>query len=307
MFSFLKKKSRADVLGLEISEQGLSLAVAKPDSEGQLKITACFSKKCSKSEYLENIKNWVSENNLGGLACHVVLSSSQYKIFPVEKPQVEDAELADAVRWKVKDLLDYPIDEAVIDVFEFPSDALRGRAEQVSVVSSRKPIIQNLVNIIDDAGLTLLTIDIVDLAIRNIASKMVEHENQTAALLYLRAGNGMIVLIKNNTLYFSRHFDFSLEALNNVEQQDNVIQHLALEIQRSFDYFDSQMAQVPPQILYLIGPTPQLPLANMLGGSISAQVKVFDMSVCFGESHKTTQDDINGLAAMGSASKEGSF
>ena len=117
----------------------------------------------------------------------------------------------------------------------------------------------------------------------------------------------MIVLIKNDMLYFSRHFDFSLEALNNVEQQDNVIQHLALEVQRSFDYFDSQMAQVPPQLLYLIGPTPQIPLANMLGGSISAQVKVIDMSICFGEQHKTTQDDINGLAAMGSALKEGPF
>jgi MSHA biogenesis protein MshI len=307
LFSFLKKKSRAGVLGLEVSDQGLSLAVAKPDSNGQLQITACFSKKCGKSEYLANIKSWVSENNLSGFACHIVLSSSQYKTFPIEKPQVEDAELTDAVRWKVKDLLDYPIDEAVIDVFEFPSDALRGRPEQVSVVSSRAAVIQPLVTLIDDAGLTLLTIDVVDLALRNVASRLVENDNQTAALLYLRAGNGMIVLIKNKTLYFSRHFDFSLEALNNVEQQDNVIQHLALEVQRSFDYFDSQMGQVPPQILYLIGPTPQIPLANMLGGSISAQVKVIDMSICFGDQHKTTQDDINGFLAMGSALKEGLF
>jgi MSHA biogenesis protein MshI len=78
-------------------------------------------------------------------------------------------------------------------------------------------------------------------------------------------------------------------------------------VQRSFDYFDSQMGQVPPQILYLIGPTPQIPLANMLGGSISAQVKVIDMSICFGDQHKTTQDDINGFLAMGSALKEGLF
>jgi MSHA biogenesis protein MshI len=307
LFAFFKKKSHAGILGLEISDQGISLAVAKPDNTGQLKIIKCFSKKCSKSEYLEHIKSWVSENNLSGFDCHVVLSSSQYKTFPVEKPQVEDTELADAVRWKIKDLLDYPIDDAVIDVFEFPSDALRGRSEQVSVVSAKKNTIQALVNLISDAGLNLLTIDIVDLALRNIASRLIETENQTVALLYLRAGNGMIVLIKNNVLYFSRHFDFSLEALNDVEQQDNVIQHLALEVQRSFDYFDSQMAQVPPQQLYLIGPTPQLPLANMLGGSISAQVKVFDMSVCFGDQHKTTQDDINALVAMGSALKEGSL
>ena len=305
MFSFFKKKSHTDILGIEISSQGLSLAVAKPDANGQLHIVSCFSKKCDKSEYLTHLKEWVSEHNLSGQNCHVVLSSSQYKTFPVERPQVEEAEISDAVQWKVKDLLDYPLDEAVIDVYEFPKDALRGRPEQVSVVSSRSSIIQGLVNTVQDAGLKLISIDIVDLALRNVASRLVESEGQSAALLYLRAGNGMIVLIKNDMLYFSRHFDFSLEALNDVEQQDNVIQHLALEVQRSFDYFDSQMAQVPPQCLYLVGPTPNLPLANMLGGSISAQVKVLDMSLCFGEQHKITQEDINGFAAIGSALKEG--
>lgn len=307
MFSFLKKKSKSGILGIEISGQGLSLAVAKPDENGQLQVVSCFSKKCQKSEYLEHLKEWVSENNLSGQECHVVLSPDQYKTYPVERPQVEDAELADAVRWKVKDLLDYPIEEAVIDVYDFPKDALRGRPEQVSVVSARSSTIQGIVNIIKDAGLKLLTIDIIDLSLRNLANRLIETENQTAALLYLRAGSGLIVLIKNETLYFSRHFDFSLEALNNVEQQDNVIQHLALEVQRSFDYFDSQMAQVPPQFVYLVGPTPNIPLANMLGGSISAQVKMFDMSLCFGEQHKVTQEDINGFASMGSALKEGPF
>lgn len=307
MFSFFKKKSRTGILGIEISGQGISLAVAKPDENGQLKIISCFSKRCDKSEYLTHLKEWVSGHNLSGQECHVVLASAQYKTYPVERPQVEESEIADAVRWKVKDLLDYPLEEAVIDVYDFPKDALRGRPEQVSVVSSKSSTIQNLVNLIEAAGLNLITIDIVDLALRNIASRLLENENQTAALLYLRAGNGMIVLIKNNILYFSRHFDFSLEALNDVEQQDNVIQHLALEVQRSFDYFDSQMAQIPPQFLYLVGPTPNLPLANMLGGSISAQVKVFDMSLCFGEQHKVTQEDINGFAAMGSALKEGPF
>jgi len=305
LFSFLKKKSHTGILGIEISDQGLSLAVAKPDAKGHLQVVSCMSKKCDKSKFLTHLKEWVVEHNLNGQDCHVVLSSSQYKTYPVERPQVEDSEIADAVRWKVKDLLDYPIEDAVIDVYDFPTDALRGRPEQVSVVSSRTSTIQSLVNIVEEAGLNLITIDIIDLAIRNVANRLVEDKNQTAALLYLRAGDGMIVLIKNETLYFSRHFDFSLEALNDVEQQDNVIQHLALEVQRSFDYFDSQMAQVPPQFLYLVGPTPNIPLANMLGGSISAQVKVFDMSLCFGEQHKITQDDINGFAAIGSALKEG--
>lgn len=292
------------MLGIEVSDKGLAAALAKPDSTGKMQIVASFSKRCSKAEQLVHLKEWVTEQHLEGFSCHVVLSESQYKTFPVEKPPVEDAELAEAVRWKVKDLLDYPLDEAVIDVYEFPSDALRGRAEQVSVVACRANVVKTILSLIEQAGLKLETIDVMDLALGNLAARVIENEKQSAALLYLRAGGGLIVLTKGDKLYFARHFDFSLEALNDVERQDSVIQHLALEVQRSFDYFDSQMAQVPPKVLHILGPTPNLPLANMLGGSISAQVQVFDSALCFGEQRKMTQDEIYAFAAMGSALTE---
>lgn len=304
MFSFLKKKSQLAVVGIEVSDKGIAAALAKPDAAGLCQITASFSKRCPKAEQLAHLKDWVTQEHLEGVDCHVVLTESQYKTFPVEKPPVDDSEVAEAVRWKIKDLLDYPLDEAVIDAYAFPSDALRGRPEQVSVVSCRAATVKSLLNLTEQAGLKLQTIDVIDLALRNLASRMVESENQSAALLYLRAGGGLIVLTKGETLYFARHFDFSLEALNDVERQDSVIQHLALEVQRSFDYFDSQMAQVPPQILHIIGPTPNLPLANMLGGSISARVQIFDSGLCFGEQRKMTQDEIYAFAAMGSALKE---
>ena len=167
-----------------------------------------------------------------------------------------------------------------------------------------RPDVDETLSLIEQAGLKLETIDVMDLALGSLAARVIENENQSAALLYLRAGGGIIVLTKGDTLYFARHFDFSLEALNDVERQDSVIQHLALEVQRSFDYFDSQMAQVPPKVLHILGPTPNLPLANMLGGSIAAQVQIFDSTLCFGEQRKMTQDEIYAFAAMGSALTE---
>jgi MSHA biogenesis protein MshI len=304
LFSFFKKKSQSSVLGIEVSDKGIAASLASPDANGILQIKASFSKRVPKSEQLALLKDWISEQHLEGASCHVVLSESQYKTFPVEKPPVEDAELAEAVRWKVKDMLDYPLEEAVIDVYPFPTDALRGRPEQVTVVCCRASVVKSIVSLTEQAGLKLETIDIIDLALRNLTARAVESVNQTVALLYLRTGGGLIVLTKGDTLYFARHFDFSLEALNDVARQDSVIQHLALEVQRSFDYFDSQLAQVPPKVLYLVGPTPNLPLANMLGGNISAQVQIFDSSLCFGEQRKLTQDEILAFAAMGSALKE---
>lgn len=301
MFSLLKKKSKAGKVGLEIRTDGISLAIAREDNQ----VSSCIFRECNAADRADVLDSLVSEFSLSGAACRVVLPAEQYKVYPLEKPNVEDDELADAVRWKIKDLLDYDVNDAVIDVFDFPSDALKGRPEQVNVVSSRAVLIQDTVNLVNKSGLELESIDISELAIRNVAVKLSEDEDRSVAVLYLRHGAGMIVLVKGGTLYFSRHFDFSLSALNDVSQQDSVIQQLALEVQRSFDYFESQMAQVPPRTIFLIGPAPNVPLANMLGGNIAAQVELIQQSQVMDEGDGIGLDEIQAFVALGSVLREG--
>ena len=201
-------------------------------------------------------------------------------------------------------MLDFNLDDAVTDVYDFPSDALRGRPEQLNVVVCRSAIIQEALKLISESGLTLESIDIVDLALRNVAVRLSDDEHKAQAVLYLRNGAGMMVLVKNGDLYLSRHFDFSLQSLNEPSQQDSVIQNLALEIQRSFDYFESQMGQVPPRTISLIGPDSNVPLANMLGGSIAADVAWLDLTSCYGKEQKTERNEINSFAAIAGAIRE---
>ena len=305
MLSFLKSKSKAGVVGLEVRADGLSFSLAKPNDEGVLHISECVYRECNAAKRSQTLNELVSEFSLSGMPCRLVLPSDQYKVYPIEKPKVEENELADAVRWRVKDLLDFDLDDVVIDSYDFPNDALRGRPEQVNVVVSRSVVIQELVNLVDQSDLELDSIDIVDLAVRNIAQRIANDAERAVAILYLRPGAGMIVLVKGDTVYFSRHFHFSLDALKEPSQQDSVIQQLSLEIQRSFDYFESQLGQVPPRTVSLIGPAPNVPLANMLGGSIAAQVELLDLSSCYGKEHPIALAEIHAFAAMGGVIRDG--
>ena len=303
MFSFLKFKSKsvAGAVGVELQTDGVSLAVSTIGQNGEPKISQSLYRQCKVAERKATLNEMVSELGAEGLSCHVVLPSGEFKTYPIEKPKVEDAELVDAVRWKVKDLLDFDLADAVTDVYESPADSLRGRPAQVNVVVSKSALIQEVVDVINQSALELESIDIVDLAIRNIANQISENNDRPIAVLYLRSGAGMMVLTKGDEVYLSRHFDFSSQALNEPSQQNTIIQQLALEVQRSFDYFESQMGQVPPQTIYLIGPSPNLPLTNMLGGSIAANAELLDLSTLFGESKVCGLNEINTFAAMGSA------
>lgn len=297
LFSFLKRsKGSNGTVGLEIRPDGLALAIARPGNPSP-EISFHYLQ-CNAAEREQALSGLVEEQALAGMTCRAVLPSDQYKIYPIEKPEVEDSELSDAARWRIKDMLDFNLEDATSDVYSFPSDALRGRPEQLNVVVSRRTIIETTVKLIQDSGLTLESIDIADLALRNILLQQSRENERASALLYLRRGLGIMVFVKKDQLYLARHFDFSLESLSDPSQQDSVIQYLSLEIQRSFDYFESQLGQIPPQELVLYGPDPNIPLANMLGGSISAQLVSLTMPAL---ENSDQADAIQCLIAAGAA------
>lgn len=306
MFSIFKSKQATGTVGLEIRPDGLALAVIRSTAANAPKDALSYVfKPCKAAEREQVLSQLIEQYQLHKMACHVVLPVEQYQTYVIDKPKVEDAELGDAARWRIKDMLDYDLDSAVSDTYTFPEDAVRGRPDQLNVVVSRQAIIQDCVNIINQSELELVSIDIADLALRNLAAKQTQEAGRSSALLYLRHGSGSMVLVKDGSLYLARHFDFSVQSLNEPSQQDSVIQHLALEVQRSFDYFESQLGQNPPQTLTLIGPDPHIPLANMLGGSIAGQVALFDLSSLSFDSAPISAELIQSFIALGAALRAG--
>lgn len=287
----MKSKGPAGLVGLEVRPDGLGIAISKGGSELVYAFEACNA-----AERVAKLKSIVDEQGLANMACRVVLPFDQYKTYPIDKPQVEDSELSDAARWRVKDMLDFDLEDAVTDVYEFPMDALRGRPAQINVVVCRRMIIQGLVSLVNESGMALESIDIADLCLRNVATTQISDAERPVAILYLRRGAGIMIFVKGGNLYLARHFDFSLESLNEPSQQDSVIQQLSLEVQRSFDYFESQLGQRPPGELILFGPDPTIPLANMLGGSITAKVTSLDLNPLGLEDGL---DAINSLVSVG--------
>jgi hypothetical protein len=60
--------------------------------------------------------------------CTTVLGGGEYQFMSVEAPNVPREELKTAMRWRLKDMLDFPVDDATIDVLDMPADPNAGRA-----------------------------------------------------------------------------------------------------------------------------------------------------------------------------------
>ncbi|ABC32803.1 conserved hypothetical protein [Hahella chejuensis KCTC 2396] len=281
MLSWLSfSKGKKGLVGIEVRPDGMAIAVSEP-AGGQSHIRAIDYLDARAAQRAGALKAFVNERKLEKMACNLVLPPEMYALHQIERPSVEESELREAVRWKVKDLLDYAIDDAIIDVFEYPSDALRGRPAQVNVVTARKSLLKELIRVINDSGLVLSSIDITELALRNLAQPF-EEDGKSLGLMMMRENTGLMLLIKNGSVYLSRRLDADMEALADPERKSWVGQQLALEVQRSFDYFESQMGQAPPRRL-------------MAGSVVNEAELLSQLDEALGLTVQTLQEDKVGL------------
>lgn len=240
---FNRKKAKPGLVGVSLADK--ELAIAHVGSEaGQPALLSCELLPVESTQdgarvLADKIRNLGLEQS----RCNFVLAPDDYSLLLVEAPNVEPAELAAAAKWKIKDMIDRPLEQLVVSVFPVPGDAYRSQREMLYVVAADRKKIQQVVDMVTNAGLQLEAIDIPELAMRNLTLLYTDDSNGIA-MMDLRHDGSLLNLSKQGAIYLTRHLSTQVgdEILRSGEW-DNVKDRLVLEIQRSLDYYESQMGQ----------------------------------------------------------------
>lgn len=224
--------------GVQLLPEGLALATVRR-ADGGARLERCMQVACEPT--LESrkaaLRALVREHGLARTPTVLVMEHGGYQLLQVEAPAVPPEELRAAVRWQVRDLLDYHVDDAVIDVFDVPGDERPGRP--MYVVAARVQTVQERVDLAEAAELELRAIDIPELALRNLACQL-PGSAEGLALVRVLADEGVILVVRDEALQFARNVEIGASS-GAAQLQDR----LALEIQRSLDYYDSAFRQGP--------------------------------------------------------------
>jgi len=236
----------------------------------------------------EHLQQLARQLKLAGGSVTTLLSMGDYQLMMVEAPEVPPAELKAAVRWRIRDLIDFHIDDAVLDVFDAPPSGARGVQESLYVVVSRTSTVKSLIEPFEAAGIELGIIDIPELAMRNIAARL-DADKNGVALLFFEAERALVTLTRDATLYLARSMDFGYRQL---QESPELIDRLALELQRSMDYYDRHFQQAPISAVALCPLPVDLPvLASRLGEQTGLPVHSIDIAdiVEIGDGVETAQ------------------
>ena len=230
----------------------------------------------------EALARAVRDAQAGNFTGSTLLAGGEYQLLQVEAPNVPQDELKTAVRWRLKDMLDFHVDDATIDVLDIPVDKAAGnRAHSMFAIAARNSLIQSRQDMFAEAQVPLSVIDIPEMAQRNI-SALLEPEGRGLAMLSFDAAGGLLTVSYNKELYLARHFDVTLAMLQeqDIERRHAAFDKIALELQRSLDHFDRQYHFISISRL-MLAPTGVPSLQDFLSAQMYMPVESFGLGDVF--------------------------
>ena len=149
--------------------------------------------------------------NLEGLEVKVMLRPGQYQLLEIKAPAVAPDELRAAVRFKIRDMLDFPIDEVTLDLIRAGDGQQKGPVQLFAVATSNQ-VIRGVLDLCQAMRWTVSVIDIHEMAQRNLLTALTARHGGTnqahAALVWVDEFHTILTISANGELFYTRRFDF---------------------------------------------------------------------------------------------------
>ena len=258
-------------VGVFLGERDFSLAVV--DESGE-RLIGCAAEEYGAGEPARAVGQAVDRLGLSGRPAVAVLDDSAYQLLHLEAPAVAPEEMADALRWRLGDLIDFPAEEAIIATLPQHSD--RGESRMVFALVARRSEVQRVLDTVTAAGLQPIAVEVRESALRNLTARIPDEAGGTATI-HLDRDDGIILLTHDQGLYLARRLESGSNRL--AEGGTLELESVALELQRSLDYYERQLASAPAARA-LVAPTPmdRGPLIDYINTNLNIAASALELS-----------------------------
>jgi len=293
--------------GIMVYDRNVAVAVMQRRVGQRPVIEHCAVHSCTGDESVEAVlRGVVAKYGLSRASVFAVASTEDYQLVQVEAPEVPPAELRAAIRWRLRDVIDFHIDDAVVDVFEIPDQSRRAQAKMLFAVAARSAAVQRLVSALAPSTRHFDVIDIPELCLRNVSALLPQDQKGVATLL-LGERFAQLNLTRQGVLYLARRIEYKrgYDLDNQADQtSDQSVDAgvLALELQRSLDYFESHYDQTPIGDLVIApGGEESARLALRLQGETNLRISVIDLSASMDGAEALHAPSAECVLALGAA------
>ncbi|WP_394203827.1 MSHA biogenesis protein MshI [Shewanella waksmanii] len=260
--AFWKKAGQHVDVGLYLTETALHVYQASDEAHPESHYSFSYTKQPAEAFA-------ALQAALGPTRAQLVLNPSFYQLLLVDKPAVDSEEMNQALIWAVKDMVTTAVADIHVDYFEAPT---QNSTKLTAVVAAKSQLSQ----LIQDANLHQL--EIVGISIEELAASnlFVDDAQPKMVLCHLPEHELLLTVVRQGKLFMQRRVR-GFSGLDKVTQQElgyGMADNLSLEIQRSMDFFESQLRQSPVASIELVMGGPAQALAQLLSANFNQTVNV---------------------------------
>lgn len=275
-----KKKQKGQLkqtMSCCLFENGYSIAIVQNNKRVLLSQVHHFS-----VSELENIASILAQEverlNLIAKDCDLVLIPGQYQLLLMDALDIPEAEMAKALRWNLKGLSDYNLDDVAIDACLVPADENSPKKTFVAITPLSE--LNKKLAIFETAFLNVTSVTIAEMALKNlmplIRLRLPEIKAAPIIIVSQYDHTRKLHIVYREAFYLIREL-IPLPTGNNEEPPE--IANLKFEIERSVDFCINQLNLLEPTHLFF---TPEFfqhadSIAS-LGMELSLKAELIDLN-----------------------------
>ncbi len=254
----------------------------------------------------EAIKELITAQKIKTKDVVLSVSGSSVIIKRVSIADMTEEELAESIKWEAEQYIPFSIDDVNVDFQKLGPAAVEGQAD-VLLVAVKKDKINDYVNLVKDAGLEPVVVDVDAFALANMYEVSYEMEGGITALLNIGASVMNINVLKDGVSIFTRDITvggnryiealqrdagLSYEDAEKVKRGESVdggdqdqlkeimatvTEDIVGEVQRSFDFFRSTTGSESVSRVLICGGCAKIPnFTRLLSERLEISVDVIN-------------------------------
>jgi MSHA biogenesis protein MshI len=245
--SLFKKSARGSSrLGIALGSGNFAVAYVRREAGNKPVVEHCATHQAG-SDLGPALKAVLEKLGATRAPACAVIDGDDYQVVQVEAPDVLPTELRAAIRWRLRETVGFDVDHASVDTFEVPEPVRRTETKMLYAVAARDAAVRRITETVQPLARGFDAIDIPELCIRNVAA-MLPQDAKGVAMLAVHEQSAHLVVTRQGVMYLTRRID-TKRGFNPHATSRNALNidagSLALELQRSLDYYESHYDQSP--------------------------------------------------------------
>jgi MSHA biogenesis protein MshI len=237
-----QKETNNLIVSIAIDTSGLSVvAIKKSDATWHLEsaTTQALTPSLSIEKQISDV---LSQWDKQQCAVTLTLAQEAYHVVQTDKPDVPENDIIEALPWLLGDVVPFDASNIVLDYVDYPVKQRSGN-QKIDVFAANKAQLSSLVGTIEKHKSKHLK----HIHVKEVLVSDMLPDDDYARLIIVQepSSEPFIMIVRAKHIWLARRLRGYLPRLQEDTDLTHVADSLGLEIQRSMDFYESQLKQPP--------------------------------------------------------------